>query len=157
MVRIGEMENEESRKIVAQMYVEGADRQQIADIFNVHKDTITDWTARPDVQAIISALRRERANRITRKIDTIIEQRLEKASDMDTETLLKIRKDFGGSDVDEGGKGSVGEAIGELMAAAAKNPELAALLVGNTQLPPAAEDEPEESIVDAVVVGEDDE
>jgi transposase len=157
MSKPSEMEREESRRLVAEMYVNGSTRDEIGEVFNVHRDTISDWTARPDVQAIITKLREERANRITRRVDKVIEGRLEHADKMDTETLLKIRKEFGGG-ADVNVKVDTGDAVAELLEAAARDPELAAKLMGQLpapeQLPEAEEDE--ETIVDAVVVDEED-
>lgn len=94
MARISKLANPEFAKAVAEAYINGMSRAEMAEIFGAHKDTITDWTRDPRVQAHAAHLAQERVLRITRKIDSEIEHRVEDADDMDTELLLKIRKEF---------------------------------------------------------------
>lgn len=92
----------ELRDFVALKYVEGFSNQAIADAvqrewpaLTTHKDTIIEWRKDDEVAAKVHRLNRERAARILRVTDTEIMRRLEKmAKDMDTDELLKIRKEF---------------------------------------------------------------
>lgn len=94
MARISKLANPEFAKAVAEAYINGLGREEMADIFGVHKDTITDWTRDPRVQGHAARMAQERVTRITRKIDKVIEGRLQESEDLDTELLLKIRKEF---------------------------------------------------------------
>jgi len=98
----------------------------MAEHFNCHIDTVTVWVRDPRVQAHAGRFAIERINRITRKIDETIDGRLAHASKMDTELLLKIRKEFLGGAfraLHEGGK--VDEAtIYEAQDAVQADPEL---------------------------------
>jgi transposase len=94
MARVSKLANPEFAKAVAEAYINGDSRAEMAELFGAHKDTITDWTRDPRVQAHAARLAQERVLRITRKIDTEIETRVADADEMDTELLLKIRKEF---------------------------------------------------------------
>lgn len=94
MGRVSRLNDTNFAKEVAALYVEGKTRREMADHFNVHVDTITDWTQDIRVKAHAAKMSQERVNRITRRIDATIEGRLQEADKLDTETLLKIRKEF---------------------------------------------------------------
>lgn len=99
---------EDFRKQLAELYVAGKTREEISDVLGGDKKTITRWMKDPRVMAMVTQLTRERTNRVTRKIDSIIESRLENAEKMDTETLLKIRKELTPRQIEVGGPGSMG-------------------------------------------------
>lgn len=84
---------------VAEMFATGASRAEMCTIFNVKdKDTITKWRRDPRVKAIIWKLTEDRILQVTRKVDAVITNRLEKAENMTVQELLAIRKEFlGGS------------------------------------------------------------
>src|SRR4051812_4726806 len=94
MGRISKLANPEFSKAVAEAYINGCSREEMGEMFGVHKDTITDWTRDPRVQGHAARFAQERVNRITRRIDSEIEGRLLDAEEMETEVLLKIRKEF---------------------------------------------------------------
>lgn len=95
MGRISRLDNPTFAKLVADLYISGVSRPEMAAELGCHVDTITDWTKDARVQAHASRAAQERVHRIGRKIDAVIEGRLiEGADDMDTETLLKIRKEY---------------------------------------------------------------
>jgi len=81
-------------KAVAQSYVNGDSREEMADLFGVHKDTISSWTKDPRVQAHTVRFATERVLRITRKIDSSIERLLDDVDELDVDVRLKIRKEY---------------------------------------------------------------
>ena len=115
-------------KLAAAMFVEGATRADMAGELGVSEWTITQWRKDPRVRAQVTKLVEDRVMRIIGKTDHIIEGRLQNAAEMDTELLLKIRKEFLGGAfraLHEGGKadeGTVYEAMDEVQA----DPELLA-------------------------------
>lgn len=147
MARISKLANPEFAKAVAEAYVVGMTREEMADEFGCHKDTITIWNRDPRVQAHVSRLAQERVNRITRKVDKEIEARLQDAEDMDTDTLLKIRKEFLHNVIKgaEGSGANSAETVNETIKAVEENPDLAgalqAILAGQAATPVADEDD----------------
>lgn len=88
-------EGPKRRKLLAEMYAGGATRAEMAEAFDCHVDTITSYTARPDVQALITEFARQRVNRITRRIDAELENRVEaNVGKMSVEELLKVRREL---------------------------------------------------------------
>ena len=132
----------ELQVIVAEHYVAGDTNIQIAHALNaqdpslnVHKDTITDYRRYPDVAVMIKTLSEERIARLTRKIDSKLEARLDADAEIDTETLLKIRKELLGGrlkiehkDTSEGRK----SATERMWKAADDDPEAAARMMAAT-------------------------
>lgn len=113
-------------KLAAALFVEGATRPQMAEELGVSEWTITQWRKDPRVRAQVAKLVEDRVMRIVGKTDHIIEGRLQDAEKMDTELLLRIRKEFLGGAfraLHEGGK--VDEATTyEAMEAVEGDPEL---------------------------------
>lgn len=109
-------------KLAAAMFVEGATRADMAAELGVSPWTITQWRKDARVRAQVTKLVEDRVMRIVGKTDHIIEGRLQDAQDMDTELLLRIRKEFLGGAfraLHEGGKAdehTVYEAMGEVEA-----------------------------------------
>ena len=133
-------------KLAAAMFVEGATRATMAEQLGVSEWTITQWRKDPRIRAQVTKLVEDRVMRIVGKTDHIIERRLQDAEDMDTELLLRIRKEFLGGAfraLHEGGKASE-ETIYEAMDEVQADPELLAglrdLLERKRE---AAEDAPE--------------
>ncbi len=130
MANQGRLSNPEFAKAVAEMYINGASRAEMADEFGVHRDTISIWTGDPRVQAHASRFAQERMLRITRKIDTEIESRLRDVDEMEPELLLKIRKEF----LERGAKQAVSSlgqdtnVINDAISAMEENPDLAEAL-----------------------------
>jgi predicted transcriptional regulator len=113
-------------KLAAAMFVEGSTRADMAAELGVSEWTITQWRKDPRVRAQVTKLVEDRVMRIVGKTDHIIEGRLQDAEKMETELLLRIRKEFLGGAfraLHEGGKvdeNTVYEAMGEVEA----DPEL---------------------------------
>jgi hypothetical protein len=80
--------------LFVEMLAEGCTRQQIADAFGSGKRQITEWKKRPDVQAKLIALIRERANGILSHTDTRIQKLLESGKEIPTRDLLEIRRTY---------------------------------------------------------------
>lgn len=79
------------------MYAAGISRPDIAGVFGVSKHTITQWLKREDVQLLITAVIRQRANRIMRSTDAEIAGRLENEearARLDLKDLIAIRREF---------------------------------------------------------------
>jgi hypothetical protein len=91
---------------VAKLYVEGMELGDIATELEAHRDTITDWVRDPRVLVHVKRLSSERVAHTTRQIDAELLHRVldpEVIRKMDTDTLLKIRKELvgrGGGEVD---------------------------------------------------------
>lgn len=81
-------------KMVAELYVSGVHRDEMAEELGCHRDTISVWIKDPRVQAHAKLIAIERVTRITRRIDSAIEARLAHVDNMDTELLLKVRKEY---------------------------------------------------------------
>jgi len=81
-------------KLVAEAYIDGCSRKEMGKMFGVCADTVGVWTKDVRVQTHAARMAQERVTRITRKIDTTMEGRLQDCHQMDTEVLLKIRKEY---------------------------------------------------------------
>lgn len=130
----------EFAKLVAELYVAGASREEMADAFKVTKRTISTWSRDPRVQAHARTMSVERVQRITRKIDGEIEARLATVEDWDTELILKVRKEYleralkvaAGENIDSG------KITDELAEAMDENPDFAEQLRKLITAEPAA-------------------
>ena len=115
-------------KLAAAMFMEGMRRSEMAEQLGVSEWTITQWRKDPRVRAQVTKLVEDRVMRIVGRTDHIIDGRLQNAEDMDTELILKIRKEFLGGAfraLHEGG--NVDEAtIYEAQDAVQADPELLA-------------------------------
>jgi hypothetical protein len=137
-------------KLAAAMFMEGATRATMAEELGVSEWTITQWRKDPRVRAQVTKLVEDRVMRIVGRTDHIIDGRLQNAEDMDTELILKIRKEFLGGAfraLHEGGK--VDEAtIYEAQDAVQADPELLAglreLLQRKAEAAEVVEDAPDE-------------
>jgi hypothetical protein len=121
---------------VADLLASGLTNDKVAAALGdgTHPDTVKRWARHPKVQAHLSRLREERVNRVTRKIDSVIEGRLSDETalrEMDMKDLVALRRELLGPaaqrvvvnrGVDEA------EATADLMSALARNPELAKAL-----------------------------
>lgn len=127
--------HQDLRDVVAEAYAGGANNQEIANIINaiypelnVYKDTILEYRRHPAVLAIIRRLIEERHNRVVRKVDSKIEERLRNADKMDVKTLLEIRKTLAGDKHiidDKRPEDGQRSAVEELFDAAQEDPEMA--------------------------------
>ena len=85
---------------VAKAYAEGATQNEIAEIAGVKdRGTVAEWLKRSDIQALVSEYIKERSNAILRHTDTKLEKKLEQAKNPSFETLLKIRREFAGQQI----------------------------------------------------------
>src|SRR3954471_9281901 len=85
-------EGEERRNELADLLAAGARRPSIAAAFGVHVDTVSTWTGRADIQAMVTERIRQRANRMVRSIDATLEGKLQHADKLDIKDLLDIRR-----------------------------------------------------------------
>lgn len=92
--RPSKLNDPEIAQQVAELAVRGVSRQEIADTFEVAKDTIRVWVKDPRVQAHARRLTSERVVRICRRIDGEIEARLEHIHGWDIDEILKVRKAY---------------------------------------------------------------
>lgn len=102
--------------------------KDIAAELKCHEDTLTDWVRDPRVLVHIKKLSDERTVRTTRQIDAELLARVldpAKLKEMDTETLLKIRKELvgRGGDAPDPNEGAMEAGIWQLFD---EQPELAA-------------------------------
>lgn len=127
MARTSRLENADYAKTVAEAYNNGMSHNDMADEFGVTPHTIGSWVRDPRVQAHAARFAQERINRITRKIDSEIEERLDEVKDMDIEVMLKVRKEFldRAMKVDIGKAGQTPETINEVVGTLEENPDLA--------------------------------
>jgi transposase-like protein len=129
-------------KLAAAMFVEGATRETMAAELGVSAWTITQWRKRAQVTKLVE----DRVLRIIGRTDHIIAGRLQHAEDMDTDLLLRIRKEFLGGAfraLHEGGKAD-DETVYEAMNEVEADPELLAglkeLLARRSEAQAVAED-----------------
>lgn len=125
--RPSKLQDDDFAKRVATLYVEGMDLKDMAAKLEAHPDTITDWVRDPRVLVHVKKLSEERTLRITRQIDATLLNRVldpEQIKKMDTDLLLKVRKELigRGGDAPDVNEGDLEGGIWELMDA---NPELA--------------------------------
>lgn len=98
--RPSKLRDPEFLRLVAECFAAGMSREDMCKVCDVKdKDTITRWRRDPRVKALVSKLIEDRAIQISRKVDAVIEGRLAHAEDLDTDILLKIRKEYGGATV----------------------------------------------------------
>lgn len=130
-MRIWTLDNDpEGQAQFAELVADGATRKQIAEVFSIDTDTVTEWKKRPEIQERVNKLRRERSQRVLTHVDKKIMGRLESEEvDIPTETLLRIRQTYAG-EVPLDNKGDADSAAAALLKAAHDDPQLAALLKG---------------------------
>lgn len=123
-------DNAEAQDRLAEMLANGDSRPTIAGAFNIHVDTVTEWRKRPEIAARVRKINDDRAARIVSLTDSKLISRLEgpKASEIPTETLLKIRQTIAGTLVKTEQTGDSAAAAAELFQAASQDPKLAEAL-----------------------------
>lgn len=102
------MDDPEQREKIAEMYGKGVSRAEIGAVFNVHPDTVRGWLRKPEMQALVAAVRLARANRIVRLTDAAILGRIETPEArklMSLKDLLEIRKTFQPTSIEIGRSG----------------------------------------------------
>jgi hypothetical protein len=113
-------------KEVAEAFAAGSSRTEMAEMFNVTKDTITRWRRDPRVKGPALRIIEDRVLMVTRKVDGVIAARLEQASDMTIDELLKIRKEFLGGALRAQTEKADDATVSEAMEALEANPNLMA-------------------------------
>lgn len=108
---------------VAEAFVDGASRKDMCDIFNVTPQTITRWRRDPRVKGIVLKLIEDRILHVTRKVDSVIAQRLQSPEDMTTKELLEIRKEFLGGQLRAQTEKADGETVNQAMTWLDEHPE----------------------------------
>lgn len=87
---------------VAEMFVAGCTRPEIAEVMGITDlDTVTRWRRDPRVKAIAFKLIEDRVLEVTRKVDSVIAQRLQEAENLTMKELLEVRKEFLGGKLRE--------------------------------------------------------
>src|SRR4051812_41036406 len=127
MARTSKIAIPEFAKAVAEAYIGGMSRDDMAAEFEVHPDTMTIWCRDPRVQMHAARFAQERVNRILSKVDSEMHARLQHVSKLDIEQLLKIRKEYldRALKIDLGAASQTAETINEVAAAVQDKPELA--------------------------------
>lgn len=130
------IDNPEYAEAVAKLLSEGLTNADTAEALGdgTHPDTVKKWAKNPKIQAIRTRLTQERVNRVTAKLDSVIEGRLSDADAikaMDIKDLVALRRELLGPAaqrlvVHRGADEA--SATMELMQTLAANPELAAAL-----------------------------
>jgi DNA-binding transcriptional regulator YdaS (Cro superfamily) len=92
--RPSKLEDPEYVRLVASMFADGWLRSRMAAELGVSEWTITQWRKDARVRAQWRRLTEDRILRITSRIDKVIDHRLAGSEDVDTDTLLKIRKEY---------------------------------------------------------------
>lgn len=85
---------DEEVELLAQAIATGLSSKEMAELFGCSRGKINEEKRNPIVKAAVLKLVEDRVIRVTRKVDSVIEQRLNMAEELDTETLLKIRKEY---------------------------------------------------------------
>lgn len=102
MARPHTLADPEKCRQVAEMFVAGCTRPEIAEVMGVSDlDTVTRWRRDPRVKAIAHKLIEDRVLEVTRKVDSVIAQRLQEAEQLTMKELLEVRKEFLGGKLRE--------------------------------------------------------
>jgi transposase-like protein len=128
MARPNTMADPELATKVAEMLVDGATRQEVADVMGVTPETVTRWRRDPRVQTHIKRLIKDRVYEITRKTDSEIASRLADPKALTVKELLAIRSEFLGGALREETQEVDEHTINEAAALLEDNPEAAAAL-----------------------------
>jgi hypothetical protein len=108
---------------VAEAFAAGASRQEMADMFDVTRQTITKWRRDPRVKVHAFKIIEDRVLQVTRKVDGAIAERLERCSEMTVTELLAVRKEFLGGALRARTEGIDEGTIGEAQDWLDKNPD----------------------------------
>lgn len=123
-------DNQEKVDLFAQGLADGTKLKELAGMFGVSNWSAVQYKKDPRMKAAVLRKIEERVHRVTRVVDAKIEERLEEADDLDTDTLLKIRKEFLGGALRLQTQGNKADAntINDAMDEIESNPEFAAEL-----------------------------
>jgi hypothetical protein len=129
MARTNPLSDPDFARDVAEAFVAGLSRQEMCDMFGVKdRDTITRWRRDARVKAIAFKLIEDRVLQVTRRVDAVIAERLENASEMTTKELLEVRKEYLGGKLREQHEKADDETVHEAQDWLSSNPEEAAEL-----------------------------
>lgn len=132
MARTSRLADPDFARRVAEAYVLGMSRAEMAVEFDAHPDTITSWKRDIRVKTIAKSLHEERIIEMTRKVDSEMQARLNstRIKEMDDETLIKFRKELVGDKktIELSGAVDTSSARGDLWKQLDKDPELAVKL-----------------------------
>ena len=124
--RPGKLNDPETVKAVAECFVRGATREEMAEIFSIAKSTVTLWRRDPRVKAVAHKLIEDRVVRVTSRVDTEIEARLANPAEMTTKELLDVRKEYLGGTLRQQTEGQAdADTINDTMNALESDPEFA--------------------------------
>lgn len=144
MARPTPLSNPEFAKSVAAAFVSGLTHKDIAAQFGIHPDTVTSWRRDPRVKAHAMKMIEDRVIAVTRRIDAIIEGRLQHADNLSMKDLVMLRKEMLGGTLRAQTENADDATISEVMTALDKNPDLAdqlqALVESGGKLPEPATD-----------------
>lgn len=124
--RPGKLNDPETVKAVAECFVNGSTREEMAEIFSIAKSTVTLWRRDPRVKAVVHKLIEDRVVRVTSRVDTEIEKRLANPAEMTTKELLDVRKEYLGGTLRTQTEGQAdADTINDTMNALESDPEFA--------------------------------
>jgi len=153
MPRISRIDDPEFLEMVADAYVRGLSINQMSEHFGVHRSTIAHWRRDPRVKLAAKRLHDERVMAMTRRVDAEIQRRLvENVTEMDDETLIRLRKELlgGTTKIELSGQVDTKSAQGDLWGVLDANPQLVqqigAMLTAAKQLPETVDGEAEEDV-----------
>jgi transposase-like protein len=111
---------------VAEAFASGASRADMCELFGVKDSaTITRWRKDPRVKGRALRLIEDRVLQVTRKVDGVIAERLEHASEMTITELLAVRKEFLGGALRAQTEKADEETITQAVEAMERDPDLA--------------------------------
>lgn len=113
---------------LAELTADGVSQTEIAKALGVKdRGTVAEWQKRPEIQARVSEILRNRCNTITRHTTRRIEGLLNSGKEISLENILKIHREFAGSTLNiNHSDADAGKAMEELMMAVHDDPALAA-------------------------------
>ena len=125
---------------VAEAFAAGCSRTDMCEMFGVRDPaTITRWRRDPRVKARAMKIIEDRVLTVTRKVDGVIEGRLQHAENMTITELLAIRKEFLGGALRERTENIDESTVQEAQTFLEQNPDameqLDAILRGDKPLP----------------------
>lgn len=127
--RPSRLKDPEFCKLVAELYIRGVNKDEMAEEFDCDPQTISRWVRDPRVQAHATRMTAERINRITRRIDSEMEARLAGAKNWKIDELIKVRTEYLKHSIKAtGGNVNTADTTAELSEAMDQSPDLAAAL-----------------------------
>lgn len=123
----------EYAKAIAAAFVSGMSHRQIASEFGINKDTVTNWRRDPRVKAHALKMIEDRILTITRRVDSIIEARLQHAENLSIKDLVMLRKEYLGGALRQQTEKADEATVSEAMTALEENPQLAEQLAALLQ------------------------